>query len=727
MSGEAPLCQYSLWGKVCTGICGLFATGIFGIPIGILGAGFEEIVEEETEDNTEELTRQERSVTPSQQSQLGTPLEQKCYKFVNGIGSSIARSFETGIYVLIFVAVGVGVIQTVDGREHDLEQVELITVLVFTLEYLIRFIGAGADPEFALNGSVPRSGVMSRLNFVISFYSVIDLLAIVPYYVVVAAPDSFVNEYDEYLRMLRIIRLVKLDKYFPSITLIDDVIRLKFNALRVALFAAITLWLIFAALLYMFEANDDENEIDPVPVYGCESDCTMVDRFQNFFDSMVYTGIHLTGDYPIITYSWPSRFVNFFMVIAAVGVVSIPSGLVASGFVEIVQSKAKAKQQRRDGGTLQDRPHAEARAGDDWYEIQYRQLEGVDPPLSSWGPEVDSWQFAVNKFLNGEEDETGHTHWTVWSRTSRVFIFTVIILNIAAVILESMPSIDRAVGNDPGNFFDVFEAFSVMVFAAEYAGRLFCAPKNREALYSTAVYATTFFGIVDFLSTAPWFIEQVLVAAHLVTPGDDAARIFRIFRMFRILQLEDFIVAFSKLGMYPEMTTMVRPLPQFGKSHLQYSVACRYLDNVFRASKDVLKATGLMATIIWVGCAALFYIFEEHNPNWRQCDESIPPYGTQDEPGCYDFKSTLECNERYPDMCSQAVFTNMPNSLYLTAVFLGGEWGVVDFTWPGRLVCLFLCVVGIGLYAIPIGALFDSFGAVLGLDGDDDDDEEGAV
>ena len=31
------------------------------------------------------------------------------------------------------------------------------------------------------------------------------------------------------------------------------------------------------------------------------------------------------------------------------------------------------------------------------------------------------------------------------------------------------------------------------------------------------------------------------------------------------------------------------------------------------------------------------------------------------------------------------------------------------------------------LYAIPIGALFDSFGAVLGLDGDDDDDEEGAV
>lgn len=49
----------------------------------------------------------------------------------------------------------------------------------------------------------------------------------------------------------------------------------------------------------------------------------------------------------------------------------------------------------------------------------------------------------------------------------------------------------------------------------------------------------------------------------------------RIVRIFRVLQLEDFLVAFSKL------------------------------DNVFRASKDVLKATGLMAIIIWVGSSAL--------------------------------------------------------------------------------------------------------------------------
>lgn len=410
----------------------------------------------------------------------------------------------------------------------------------------------------------------------------------------------------------------------------------------------------------------------------------MTTRFQNFFESMVYTAIHLTGDYPIIEYDWPARFVNFFMVIAAVGVVSIPSGLIASGFVQIVQSKSK----RKRGETV-------GVAGDDWYEIRYRELEGVDPPSSWLGPVVDRWQFAVDEFLNGKKLADGTVVQSDFSFGARVFIFTVIILNIVAVMLESIPSIDRAVGNQPGNAFDTFEFFSVMVFALEYMLRLFCAPKNREALYSTFVYATTFFGIIDFLSTAPWFIEKALVASGHLDESGDNARIFRIFRIFRFLQLEGLVVANG----------------------------FRLLDNVFRASQDVLRATGLMAMIVWVGCGALFFIFEENNPNWRTCDDSIPVH-TEDGLGCYDFASTKACNDYYPGKCSQYAFTDMPDALYYTAVFLGGEWGIVDFTFYGRFVCLFLCIVGIGLYSIPIGTLFDSFGAVLGIGGEDEEEEE---
>ena len=649
LSGEAPLCQYSIWGKVATGILGLFATGVFGIPIGILGAGFEEIVQEENEDNKEELVaaaeeaNRTRSAAEEEKhleeasAELGSFVEHALYTFVNGIGSPIAKAFETCIYALIFLAVAVGCWQTVEGEENSFREVEWIAVVVFTFEYVLRFIGIGADPEFATRGGDP---ITCRVKFLFSFYSIVDLMAIVPFYVSLAMPDSIVDDYDEYFRMLRIVRLLKLDKYVPSISLIDDVLRLKEKTLKVAFFAAMTLWVIFAALLYLTEHKDSANDIDPVPAYGCDGDCTMQDRFSNFFKSMVYTGVHLTGDYPITTYTWPARFVNFLMVIAAVGVVSIPSGLIASGFIEIVQSKNR----KRIGG----QGHPTGRAGDDWYEISLRELKNVPPPPSPWGPKVDEMQNAVNDFLNGKKVNR-KTEWTLFSRAGRIFIFTVIIANVVAVLAESMPTLDKAVGNDTGNFFDVFEMCSVFVFALEYILRLFCAPKNKEALYSSRVYATTFFGIVDFLSTAPWFIAEALVATGLMDAAGDSARIFRIARIFRLLQLEDFITAFSKL------------------------------DNVFRASKDVLKATGLMALIVWVGCGALFFIFEENNPNWRECDSSIPATSENPKlPGCYDFASTSACNDVYPGMCSQKAFTSMPDSLYYTAVFLGGEWYVMN-------------------------------------------------
>ena len=37
---------------------------------------------------------------------------------------------------------------------------------------------------------------------------------------------------------------------------------------------------------------------------------------------------------------------------------------------------------------------------------------------------------------------------------------------------------------------------------------------------------------------------------------------------------------------------------------------------------------------------------------------------------------------------------------------------------------MFICYAGIALYSIPVGTLFDSFGAVVGLSGEDEDDEE---
>lgn len=207
LSGESPLCHYSIPGKIATGILGLFATAVFGIPIGILGAGFEEVIGDENKDDDRELEEH-----PSGEIRLfGTAFERWCYDLVNGVGSGLARAVETGIYILIFTAILIGIIQTVPGHEDDFSHVEAFAVYMFTLEYSIRFIGAGADPIYRVHDS----GFVARIRYVFSFYSFIDLLAIVPYYVALALPGSLVDQYDEYLRMSRILRLVSL--FFSSV------------------------------------------------------------------------------------------------------------------------------------------------------------------------------------------------------------------------------------------------------------------------------------------------------------------------------------------------------------------------------------------------------------------------------------------------------------------------------------------------------------------------------
>ena len=152
----------------------------------------------------------------------------------------------------------------------------------------------------------------------------------------------------------------------------------------------------------------------------------------------------------MIEYGGLGRVILCFIVIAAVGIVSVPSGVIASGFAEIVESKNKDTSLNK---------------GDDWYDIRYRQLIDHPPPPSPFGPEIDFLQFRVKAYLDGEVDkETGNVSRTNFSKFGRLFFITLIVTNIIAIILESVPEIDKRIGNAKGNFFDEFEKLSVLLF-----------------------------------------------------------------------------------------------------------------------------------------------------------------------------------------------------------------------------------------------------------------------
>ena len=96
---------------------------------------------------------------------------------------------------------------------------------------------------------------------------------------------------------------------------------------------------LFTALLYLSEMDDF--------VHGPDSDDpTQAFRYRNAPNALEYTMIHLTGDFPLIDYTLWGRIVCFLIVFAAVGVTSVPQGLIANGFTETLE-ETRSKTRRR--------------------------------------------------------------------------------------------------------------------------------------------------------------------------------------------------------------------------------------------------------------------------------------------------------------------------------------------------------------------------------------------
>lgn len=126
------------------------------------------------------------------------------------------------------------------------------------------------------------------------------------------------------------------------------------------------------------------------------------------------------------------------------------------------------------------------------------------------------------------------------SRYVEWLISTVVVINCSAVILDSVPEI-HAVYKD---FFHELEFWSVMFFTAEYVLRSWSygARYSRDeggAWKGRREYMLSFFGLVDFFATAPFYV-------HFMFPYLDL-RVLRVLRLLRILKLSKYNTALQDL------------------------------------------------------------------------------------------------------------------------------------------------------------------------------------
>ena len=122
----------------------------------------------------------------------------------------------------------------------------------------------------------------------------------------------------------------------------------------------------------------------------------------------------------------------------------------------------------------------------------------------------------------------------VMDRTSKIveiFIASLVVANVVAIILESVQSLH----DEYEQFFYVFDTFSVIVFSIEYLlrvwsyGRKYMGTEPGLAWKGRKEYLFSIYGLVDFLSTVPFYLQLLFPSADL--------RVLRMFRLLRIFKL----------------------------------------------------------------------------------------------------------------------------------------------------------------------------------------------
>lgn len=245
-------------------------------------------------------------------------------------GNSLAsRVFDWTITTLILVSVIIVFAVTFDLPEEVqrvLMCIEETASVVFTIEYLLRILTA----DLLYPG---RGAVVSRIRYVLSPMAIIDLLAILPFWLPMFLPCSMLALRS--LRLVRILRILKLNRYFDAIRSIGEVLSSKRRELIGSLFFVGLLMLVSSLLMYSVE-HDAQPEV-----------------FRNAFSGLWWAVATLTtvgyGDiYPVTILG---RILGALIAFSGIAALAIPTGIITAGLTErIGHGKAVDKVLARQRG-----------------------------------------------------------------------------------------------------------------------------------------------------------------------------------------------------------------------------------------------------------------------------------------------------------------------------------------------------------------------------------------
>ena len=262
---------------------------------------------------------------------MASTLKQRVHDLVEVTPDETGRRhfdwFDLSLAVLIVLNVVAVMLETVASLEqryhHLFAAFEVFSVVVFTIEYVLRLWACTVDPEFA-------HPVRGRLRYATRPLAIVDLLAILPSLL----PFFWVDfRFIRVLRLMRLLRVLKLGHYSEAVTLLGNVLRSRSPELAVMLIVLCMLLVLSSGAMFYAE-----NEQQP-------------DTFSSIPASMWWAVITLTtigyGDaYPVTAVG---KVIGGVIAVMGIGIVALPTAIIATGFAEEVQKRRKARHDAKHG------------------------------------------------------------------------------------------------------------------------------------------------------------------------------------------------------------------------------------------------------------------------------------------------------------------------------------------------------------------------------------------
>jgi voltage-gated potassium channel len=219
--------------------------------------------------------------------------------------------FIQGLIVLSLITFAISTSPKVSPEGmRALRIIEIITVAIFTVEYILRIIVAD-----------------NKFKYIFSFFGIIDLLAIVPFYISIGLDLRALRSF----RLIRLFSMFKLTRYSSAM-----------NRFRLALGYAreeIILFLLFTMILLFISA---------IGIYYFENPA-QPDVYSSMFDSLWWAVTTLTtvgyGDmYPITA---GGRLFTFVVLMIGLGVIAVPTGMLATALAKAREHEAREKEAKQ--------------------------------------------------------------------------------------------------------------------------------------------------------------------------------------------------------------------------------------------------------------------------------------------------------------------------------------------------------------------------------------------